>query len=267
MLEGRGIPRALRTLVDGAARRLNIGITTYSRLQDIEERRLEGIDDVLGFGERHAVPLLRLLRSSKAQLFQDLFVLSELDLKRDGFFVEFGATNGVDMNNTHLLENGFGWKGIISEPAKCWHPALMNNRKCHIDTDCVWRESNATLTFLETSGGEFSTIDSFTSSDKNARFRKRGVRYTVKTISLQDLLNKYEAPEIIDYLSIDTEGSEYEILSDFDFARYQFRVITCEHNFSPRREQIFSLLTEKGYVRKYEQYSQFDDWYVKADLI
>jgi hypothetical protein len=94
--------------------------------------------------------------------------------------------------------------------------------------------------------------------------RKSGHSYDVKTISLKDLLEKYRAPDEIDYLSIDTEGSELEILSSFDFDRYQFKVITCEHNFTRMREKIFSLLTEHGYVRKYIGFSKWDDWYTKS---
>ena len=78
------------------------------------------------------------------------------------------------------------------------------------------------------------------------------------------MLDKYNAPREIDYLSIDTEGSEFDILSHFDFNKYQFRVITCEHNFAPQREEIFSLLTRNGYLRKFENISNVDDWYVKA---
>ena len=79
-----------------------------------------------------------------------------------------------------------------------------------------------------------------------------------------DLLKKYDAPNEIDYISIDTEGSEYEILSKFDFAKYRFKVITCEHNFTPMRESIYKLLTTNGYRRKFFALSRFDDWYVAA---
>jgi hypothetical protein len=65
----------------------------------------------------------------------------------------------------------------------------------------------------------------------------------------------------MDYLSIDTEGSELKILQSLDFSRWRFRVITCEHNFTVDREAIHSLLTAKGYVRRWEEYSQWDDWY------
>ena len=50
---------------------------------------------------------------------------------------------------------------------------------------------------------------------------KKGKKYRIKTISLEDLLLKYNAPVVIDYLSMDTEGSEYEILSAFNFDKYK----------------------------------------------
>jgi hypothetical protein len=84
----------------------------------------------------------------------------------------------------------------------------------------------------------------------------------VRTISLNDLLQKHNAPAEIDYLSIDTEGSEFEILNAFDFSKHRVKVITCEHNYTEMREKIFKLLTENGYSRIYVEFSGFDDWYV-----
>jgi len=130
---------------------------------------------------------------------------------------------------------------------------------------CVWRDSYSILKFNEVDTAELSTIDAYSSLDNHHVARKDGKTYDVKTISLEDLLDKYNSPKIIDYLSIDTEGSEFEILSNFNFDKYQFRVITCEHNFQPAKERIYSLLTARGYVRKFEKLSQFDDWYVRAE--
>ena len=213
---------------------------------------------------RHKAQLVETWRAAESQFGQDLFVLSELDFKTDGYFVEFGATNGIEFSNTYLLETRFGWTGILSEPARVWHEDLKRNRHCHIDTHCVWRESGSALAFNETNSGVLSTIDVFSRSDHNAESRSKGRTYSVNSISLLDLLHKYNAPSIIDYLSIDTEGSEFDILSNFDFNRYQFRVITCEHNFAPQRERICSLLKEHGYMRKFEMVSDVDDWYVRA---
>ena len=61
--------------------------------------------------------VLKMLPRSRSQLRQDIFVLCTLDFKRNGFFVEFGATNGVDLSNSYLLETEFNWTGILAEPA------------------------------------------------------------------------------------------------------------------------------------------------------
>jgi len=208
--------------------------------------------------------LVRLNPLSQAQLKQDLFVLSELGLKRGGFFVEFGAASGKELSNTWLLEKHFGWSGILAEPARCWHERLAANRSCTIDHDCVWRSTGAQLGFLEAAQPELATLDGFQHVNLSEKASAAAVRYQVKTVSLADLLVRHHAPAELDYLSIDTEGSEYEILRDFDFARYPFKVITCEHSFTPAREKIHALLTAAGYVRKYAKFSDFDDWYVRA---
>lgn len=261
--------RAVKDFVKQIASRFSIGITTSRHLQELEDlhRAYSHLDAVLEIGGARVIELLKPLPASKSQIQQDIFVLSELGLKREGFFVEFGAADGLIMSNTHLLEKEFGWKGIVAEPARCWHRALKRNRGCAIETACVWRESNSTLSFREVPLKALSTIDSYSSSDMYADAREKGKNYAVTTISLEDMLEKHNAPRVIDYLSIDTEGSEFDILDSFDFSRYQFRVITCEHNFTPRREKIFTLLAGKGFRRKFEEHSLGDDWYVNDDLI
>jgi len=195
---------------------------------------------------------------SKSQYRQDLFVLSELEFKRDGFFVEFGATNGINGSNSFILEKNFGWKGILAEPAKEWHDALDVNRNCTVEKDCVWTESNIQLVFLEQ--GVLSTINAFADNDQHER--KSNNKYLVNTISLNDLLEKHKAPMFIDYLSIDTEGSEFEILKSLNFNKYKISIITVEHNHTKMRNQIYKLLSKKGYSRVYEEISYCDDWYI-----
>jgi FkbM family methyltransferase len=193
-----------------------------------------------------------------------LFVLSRLNYKRNGYFVEFGATNGIDLSNTWLLEKEFGWNGILAEPAKIWHQELEKNRHCHIECRAIWRKSNEILSFIEMSTAELSTLSSFKNKESHSR---KGITYEVETISLLDLLNKYNAPQLIDYLSIDTEGSELSILNEFDFEHYRFRVITVEHNSSNQSgKRINRLLVSKGYKQVMQDISAFDDWYILEEL-
>jgi FkbM family methyltransferase len=197
---------------------------------------------------------------SFSQLNQDLLVLYILNKKPNGFFVEFGATDGKSRSNTYLLEKEFGWNGILCEPAKKWHKQLSKNRGSKIDHRCVWSISKESLNFCETPNREFSTIQSFLDIDSHQR--KSIKSYNVETISLNDLLHGHQAPDHIDYLSIDTEGSEFDILSTLHFSKYTFGVITVEHNFSANRDRINQLLVSKGYKNIYPCLSQYDDWYV-----
>jgi len=206
-----------------------------------------------------------LLSESRSQLRQDLFVLAMLGFPRNRYFVEFGATDGVDLSNSYLPEKQFGWKGILAEPARMWHKDLSRNRSCKIDQRAVWSESGQQLEFNETVAGALSTLDRFSSSDSHAQFRASGRLYPVSTVSLSELLNFHSAPSVIDYLSMDTEGSELEILRAFDFSEYSFKVITVEHNFTSARGAIKEVLEKNGYVRVLDELSNFDDWYLNKD--
>jgi FkbM family methyltransferase len=207
--------------------------------------------------------LANVLRS-RSQFLQDMWVAYELQSRQNGFFVEFGGADGIKGSNSYFFERELGWNGIIAEPARVWQTALHNNRHCFVDDRCVWTRSGETLTFNQPPIAAHSTIDSYSESDIHADTRKEGHRYPVQTISLVDLLEFWRAPRRIDYLSIDTEGSEFDILSSFDFSAYDVRLITVEHNHTDKRQALFDLLTSKGYQRKFEALSNVDDWYVKA---
>lgn len=256
----------LKSLVKRILKELDIGILKYSRLEYLEEFERSFVKEFAQFRppNQKLTRLLEWAGKSVSERYQDLFVLSELEFRRNGFFVEFGASNGFYGSNTYLLEKEFGWSGILAEPARIWHEELRSKRNVQIVTDCVWRSSGSMLAFNEAENASLSTISSFSAADLHRDGRKTGKTYDVRTISLVDLLDQHDAPRNIDYLSIDTEGSEYEILSGFDFDKYQFGVITCEHNFTPMREEILKLLTSNGYVRKFVFLSSHDDWYVRA---
>lgn len=200
---------------------------------------------------------------SYSQLGQDAWVLKQTKLKDEGYFVDFGATDGKSINNTYLLEKAFGWKGIVCEPNPKYHKQLFLNRDCHISTLCVAPRSGEIVSFLDVEETELSGMQSYAFQDEHSEKRKKSKKINVNTISLMDLLQTYEAPDRIDYLNIDTEGSEYDILSSFDFDAYNISLITVEHNYMPNRDKIYSLLLGAGYARIDMEQSKWDDWYTK----
>jgi FkbM family methyltransferase len=226
------------------------------KTREIDEHSTEEDASFLRFCKAH-------LGSSKAQLCQDLFVLCRLANKRKGFFVEFGATDGVSLSNTFLLETDYDWNGIVVEPARAWHAELKKNRRCTIDYRCVAGASGNKIMFNETEWLELSTIEEFSSRGRNAEARILRNRYEVTSVSLTDLLRDHNAPNHFDYLSVDTEGSELAILEAFDFSQYTPQVITVEHNFDEtNRRGLYALLSHRGYTREFAELSKFDDWYV-----
>ena len=209
--------------------------------------------------------LYRYLKFSQSQLSQDLFVISYLNFLKGGYFVEFGASDGIFLSNTYVLENHFHWTGILAEPGQIWHKKLMENRpNAQIDKNLVWSQSDETLLFYQNRSPEFSGLNFAQVDSREANILGKARSYPVTTISLNDLLQKHNAPHHIDFLSIDTEGTEYDILSSLDFDKWVFSIICVEHNYSKTRDLILHLLKKNGYCRIYEDISCWDDWYVKV---
>jgi FkbM family methyltransferase len=204
-------------------------------------------------------------RDAHAQLFQDLWIVWMTEEKRDGYFVEVGAADGVYLSNTYYLESRLGWTGVIAEPNPRFAEPLKR-RRCIVSPLCVSSTSGDRVGFLNVAAmGELSRMESVSPGDGNeARRLESAERIEVETIRLNDLLERHGAPAKIDYLSVDTEGAEFDILSAFDFDRWDVAAITVEHNYTPARRELYGLLKSKGYRRVFPELSVFDDWYVKA---
>ena len=227
------------------------------RAETTVKEKSRNVDDFLALAETH-------ISQSSSQRLQDLWAFYESGLKTEGYFVEFGALNGQDVSNSWMLEK-LGWDGIAAEPHPAYADMLKGNRNCSVSTDCVYSVSGETVVFKAVQGRPaLSTISMDNpedSADKNGR-RDKFSEHKLTTISLVDLLKKYHAPKNIDFLSIDTEGSEYAILSAFDFSAYRINTICVEHNHTEHRELIEKLLTSNGYQRVLDEISGHDDWYV-----
>ena len=200
-------------------------------------------------------------KSPYSQLNQDINVLKFLNYKKNGFFIELGAVDGVNLSNTLLLENKYNWTGMLIEPDKNEYNKLITNRKnCICLNELVDEVSNLKKEFIyneseQMLSGIVDTIDKERIKNHNTK------TVTLITITLTDLLNKYNAPNIIDFLSLDTEGSELDILKGIDFNKYKFRYMSIEHNWKePARGNIRTFLTKKGY--KFYKENQWDDDFI-----
>ena len=102
------------------------------------------------------------IENFKSQLYQDICAAFIVGDKFEKTFLEFGATDGLNLSNSYLLENSLDWKGVLSEPSPQWHDSLKMNRKnSTIITDCIWKETGKKLDFFMSDIGEYSTINDF----------------------------------------------------------------------------------------------------------
>lgn len=204
---------------------------------------------------------------STSQLGQDLWVLERLGYKRNGFFVEFGATDGISLSNTWLLESAYSWHGICAEPNPKLYDRLKISRACICSSACVAGVDGEEREFILADA--FGTLREYQDADMHLKRRTAysdaGHVTTVTTTTLDTLLTESRAPRDIDYISIDTEGSELEIVSTIDFDKWRVKLLTIEHNFQEGpRQKIRHILKEYGYQ---VQEAEWDDWFWREDLL
>lgn len=180
-----------------------------------------------------------------SQIGQDKWVHSIHGNKKDGYFIELGACDGLYYSNTLFFERELGWNGICIEPNDMYFEKLKVNRNCNLSNELVFSEENKVIDFAicdATSGVIDNNIGPFTT-------KTNVIKKTTTTLSA--ILDKFNAPHVIDYLSLDVEGQEFNILSTFPFNRYKFKCITVEHNAphigTTQQLKIRNLLEKNGY--------------------
>ena len=199
---------------------------------------------------------------SFSQIGQDRWVVERTGGKKGGFFVEAGATDGITLSNTYLLETEYGWSGICCEPNPRFFDKLKGNRNCMLEDLILYDIDGLELDFY-LAGELGGTEDDFMS--ESARYSERISSESIKktTISLNSLLLNHSAPSQIDYISLDTEGSEYRILSTFDFSRWDVSIFSIEHNRYHREdgeenlEKIIQLMGQNGYDHEFNKWDMF----------
>lgn len=208
---------------------------------------------------------------TKSQCFQDVWVLWET-LKRGrskGFFVEFGAWNGIDDSNTYSLQFYHKWEGILAEPIPGMKEVIhkfRDNGKVHISGEAVTDSTGDEVDFFVSAVKNLSALDEYKTLDYNAVKRvQEGELVKVKTITLFDLLEKYKAPVEVDYISVDTEGNELSLLRKFfkdNKNKYVVHTWTVEHNYNPNTiRELYDLFVSNGYERVHTRLSQWDGFW------
>ena len=175
---------------------------------------------------------------------------------KDGYFVDVGSGHGIKDSNTKALE-ALGWSGVCVDP----FPQGMEARRCEVFAEVAYSSTGHTVSF--TRAGHLGGIRdhlSLWASDK----RLAGAETVeLTTTTMDEILERAQAPRYLHYVSLDVEGAEYEVLQGLDLAKYQVGALTVEHNFEERkRSRIQAYLKKRGY--RLAMSMKYDDWYLPA---
>ena len=184
-------------------------------------------------------------------------------LPKNGFFVDLATGDGITKNNTLFLEKHLGWTGLLIEPNPVFHDSIRKNRSNPLIEAVVASEDGRNVQFRLDNGHLGGVIDGEADNrpQDNIGTRKKHVVVNKSTRSLASILDEHAAPSLIDFLSLDVEGYEHQVLKDFPFDRYRFRAMAVERP----TPTIDVLLDAKGYVQV--AHLSFDVIYVHRNFL
>lgn len=191
----------------------------------------------------------------QSQFNQDEIINTLLKNKREGFFVDIGAYDGVTFSNSFFFEKSNNWKGICFEPNPIIFKKLSEARKCKLINGGV-SEKETTLLFKSFYGNKdlemYSGFSDFFNEEQLIRVEeelKREKNSGCEEIKIQTYLlnNVLQENNIIrvDYCSIDTEGGEFNIIKTINFDSIYFSTFSIENNCNA--EELIQYMDSKGF--------------------
>ena len=212
-----------------------------------------------------------LLANYQGQYGQDRYVNENFfHNKRNGFFLDIGAHDGITGSNTYFFEKELGWQGICFEPLPHLFKKLQETRNCICINKCV-AAIEGQLPFLhvdsvdEMLSGLCATYDPRALRIVTEDMKTYGGEFKIlqlAAVRLDTILAHYGITHI-DFLSLDTEGNELEILKSIDFSKITIDVITVENNYN--ESYINEYLTNNGFT--FVTRIRIDDIYINKNLI
>ena len=198
--------------------------------------------------------------------------------KKGGYFVEAGAVTGIGGSSCYVLEKELEWTGIAIEARESIIPGLRHNRPNSIAVNaCLWYKEGDEVDFVEYEHGEgacglsgiINQDCSMTRPDKISHHSRppamKSSKQIIKkkTTTLDRILSDNNAPNIIDYLSLDIERSELAVLSTFPFDKYKFKAISTEDQSNG------PLLKNNGYVQVINPFCEhiFESYFIHEEFI
>ena len=186
----------------------------------------------------------------------------------NGFFIELGAHDGITQSNTYYYEKKKNWRGILIEPIPKLFKICKKNRAeknyffCNACVGFDYEKEDVKLIYsnLKTTSVDL-TSDIYRKkhlANPELNFFEKQSNFLAKAKTLNSILLESNAPNIIDFFSLDVEGAEFEVLNGIDYNKFNFRYIIVE---TDQFDKLKKFLTNKKY--KFVKKFNFNDYLFK----
>jgi len=212
----------------------------------------------------------------KSQYNQDKYCYETYlnQLPTPGVFVEVGASNGIKHSNTYFYEKSLNWSGLCIEPRENVYDDLLKNRDCFCEQIGIAPEYEEDVDFLEITGwgeGLSGIVRNYNPQHKHIvdnhiekHELNEGMKHIkIKTCPLQVLLDKYVIKHI-NFITVDTEGGELNILKTIDWDKTTIDVLSVENNYNSNT-YFRDYLEGKGFM--FSKKLEIDEVYVHKTFI
>lgn len=175
---------------------------------------------------------------------------------KNGFYVDVGSHDGISINNTLYFEKNNNWTGINIEPIKKVFDKLVINRPNNINLNCAVCNNDGETDFLCNTGytemisgikDNFDMRHFYRLHRENQLMGSTTEVIKVKTKKLETILDENNINHI-NYLSIDVEGAEFEVIKSINFDKVFIDVIGFENNYNDVSVPIVEYLENKGFI-------------------
>jgi len=181
----------------------------------------------------------------QSQAYQDQFVCYITNFKRDGYFVEIGANDPIQHNNSYVLEKNLNWKGLMIEYTPSWYPRYRDIRPNSIPI-----------------------IDDATKVDYLKYLGENNFPKNIDYLQID--------------LDVDNRSTltTLELFDKTIFDNYKFSTVTFEHdiytgNFFDTQKISREIFSKRGYILLFsnvsvwwqDKWSEFEDWYIHSSTL
>jgi FkbM family methyltransferase len=206
----------------------------------------------------------------ESQLLQDLWVISQHGLN-PGYFLDIGAGHPINISNSWILQSQFGWKGIVVEPNAEFSLLHSQIRKSNDVETLKYAVTPQKQDFMKyKSDGEYSGNPDNFPGDLHSERNKRRANIPTEEVQATTLREIVETRQLtrIDYISLDIEGGEIDLLKSFPFEICDVHLISVEHNFREAdMKEISEFLETKNFRKSLESETEWDAFYVNENWV